>query len=465
MSRPWRVLKESLAAERAEGPAPSRQRGEMAFLPAVLEVTETPPSPTARVLSAVLCLFLVIMLAWAILGRVDVVAVAEGKTIPSGRSKTVQAAEAAVVASILVEDGQTVAAGDVLVRFDPTQVGAERESIAQQLAEAQVTAARLRALLGNVPLEATLSAFQPPPGADPALVEGQRNLLVTEVRDHAAKLAQIDDEIRSREAQQAQIAASIGKLDRVIPLLAEAETARRTLLETGSGSRLTWLETKQQLVEVEEERRIQTFQLAEAASGIAETRSRRDSLETDFRLTKTRELSEADRAAVSLAQELVKADRTRQNMTVRAPIDGKVQQLALYTVGGVVQPAEPLMIIVPNDDTLEVEARLQNRDIGFVRVGQPVELKVETFAFTRYGLIPGEVQSISGDGVMDEKTGQVQYPARIRLLSSTMMVDGRDVALGPGMNVTVEVKTGSRRVIEYLLSPILRYNQEAIRER
>jgi hemolysin D len=123
------------------------------------------------------------------------------------------------------------------------------------------------------------------------------------------------------------------------------------------------------------------------------------------------------------------------------------------------------MIIVPNDDTLEVEARVLNRDIGFVTVGQQVELKVETFAFTRYGLIPGEVQSISGDGVADEKTGQVHYPARIRLLSSTMRVDGRDVPLGPGMNVTVEIKTGSRRVIEYLLSPILRYNQEAIRER
>jgi hemolysin D len=465
MSRAWKVLRASLAAEKAAAPAPARQREELAFLPAVLEVTETPPSPTARVLAAVLCLFLVIMLAWAILGRVDVVAVAEGKTIPSGRSKTVQAAEAAVVASIHVEDGQTVAAGDVLIRFDPTQIGAERERIAQELAEAQVTAARLRAVLGNGALETALAGFRPPATADPALVAGHRDLLVTELRDLTAKLAQIDDEIRSREAQQAQIAASIGKLDLVIPLLAEAETARRSLLATGSGSRLAWLETKHQLVEAEEERRIQTFQLAEAASGIAETRSRRGALETDFRLTKTKELSEADRAAVALAQELVKAERSRQNMTVRAPIDGKVQQLALHTVGGVVQPAEPLMIIVPNDDTLEVEARLQNRDIGFVRVGQPVEMKVETFAFTRYGLIPGEVQSISGDGVLDEKTGQVQYPARIRLLSSTMRVDGRDVALGPGMNVTVEVKTGSRRVIEYLLSPILRYNQEAIRER
>jgi hemolysin D len=437
----------------------------MAFLPAVLEVTETPPSPTARVLAVVLCLFLVIMLAWALLGRVDVVAVAEGKTIPSGRSKTVQAAEAAVVAAILVEDGQTVAAGDVLIRFDPTGIGAERERIAQQLAEARVTSARLRALLGTGTLETALSSFRPPPRADAALVDGQRNLLVTEVRDHAARLGQIDDEIRSREAQQAQIAAAIGKLDRVIPLLAEAEAARRSLLESGSGSRLVWLETRQQLVETEEDRRIQTFQLSEAASGLAETRSRRDALETDFRLTKTRDLSEAERTAVALEQELVKADRSIQNMTVRAPIAGKVQQLALHTVGGVVQPADPLMIIVPTDDTLEVEARLQNRDIGFVRVGQPVELKVETFAFTRYGLIPGEVKSISGDGVMDDKTGQVFYPARIRLLSSTLMVEGREVTLGPGMNVTVEVKTGSRRVIEYLLSPILRYNQEAIRER
>ncbi|MCA3508478.1 MAG: biotin/lipoyl-binding protein, partial [Rhodobacter sp.] len=310
MSRAWRVLKESLAAERASPPVAPKRRGELAFLPAVLEVTETPPSPTARVLSAVLCLFLVILLAWAILGRVDVVAVAEGKTIPSGRSKTVQAAEAAVVASILVEDGQTVAAGDVLIRFDPTEIGADRERIAQELAEAQVTAARLRALLGDATLQTALAMFQPPPGADPALVEGQRNLLMSEVRDHRAKLAQIDDEIRSREAQQAQITAAIGKLDRVIPLLAEAEAARRSLLESGSGSRLIWLETRQQLVEAEEERRIQTFQLAEAASGIAETRSRRDTLETDFRLTKTRELSEADRAAVALAQELVKAERS-----------------------------------------------------------------------------------------------------------------------------------------------------------
>jgi hemolysin D len=465
MSRALKVLRDSLSAERASSRTPRRDPGSLDFLPAVLEVTETPPSPTARVLAAVLCLFLLLSLAWSIIGRVDVVAVAEGKTMPSGRSKTVQAAEAAVVTSIHVEDGQTVAAGEILIQFDPTQTGAERERIAQALAEAQVAAARLRSLLTSGTLDAALAGFLPPADADGTLVESQRDLLVTEFRDHAAKLAEISQEARSQDAQRAQITATIRRLDLIIPLLSEAEAARHSLLESGSGSRLTWLETKHQLVDAEEERKIQSFRLAEAESVIAQTRTRGDALVADFRLTKTKELSDAERQAVSLAQELVKADRSIENMTVRAPINGKVQQLALHTVGGVVQPAQALLIVVPDDDTLEVEAKVQNRDIGFVTVGQQVELKVETFAFTRYGLLPGEVQSVSGDGVLDEKTGQVFYPARIRLLQSSMMVDGREVTLGPGMNVTVEIKTGSRRVIEYLLSPILRYNQEAIRER
>ena len=173
---------------------------------------------------------------------------------------------------------------------------------------------------------------------------------------------------------------------------------------------------------------------------------------------------EAQRKAGALEEEFLKAEQRHGLQILTAPLDGVVQQLAIHTIGGVVTPAQILMVIVPDNAALEVEATVQNRDIGFIHPGQEVEVKVETFLFTKYGTIPGKVISVSRDAVQDEKRGLI-YPIRVALGRSSINVEGRQVELGAGMALTAEVKTDRRRIIDYLLSPIARYRQETMRER
>jgi hemolysin D len=200
------------------------------------------------------------------------------------------------------------------------------------------------------------------------------------------------------------------------------------------------------------------------------------------------ELVDAESKAAQSAEDLVKAEKRIQDQTLRAPIDGTVQQLVLHTIGGVVTPAQVLMVVVPADSGIEIEAMVLNKDIGFVHDGDPAEIKVDTFNFTKYGLLRGKVISVSQDAIVrdrpsapttttaDRQTGQsarsseppgqeLLYAARITLDHTKMQIDDRLVELSPGMAVTVEIKTGERRIVEFLLSPLLRYKQESLRER
>jgi len=198
------------------------------------------------------------------------------------------------------------------------------------------------------------------------------------------------------------------------------------------------------------------------------------------------DLSDAQKKAEEFSQDLVKAERKIDEQILHSPIEGTVQQLAVHTVGGVVTPAQQLMIIVPSESHLEAEAMISNRDIGFVQTGQTVEIKIDTFNFTRYGLLQGKVVNVSQDAIVREKPAEksnpskaggalsdssepegqeLLYAARISLDQAKMQIDDRMLNLAPGMAVTIEIKTGTRRIIEYLMSPLLRYRQESLRER
>jgi hemolysin D len=247
---------------------------------------------------------------------------------------------------------------------------------------------------------------------------------------------------------------------------------------------LYW-ETQQDLVEHEQELVVQRSRLEEATAATTALREQRRQTEAEYNRTNFNDLADAQQKAGSLKEALVQAEQRRQLQTLTAPVDGAVQQLAVHTVGGVVTPAQQLMVIVPADAQLEVEAMVSNRDIGFVHSGEPVEVKVDTFNFTRYGLLHGTVASVSQDSIVRDKPADRQgaakpgalantsepqgqellYAARIGLDRTQMQIEDNLINLSPGMAVTVEIKTGSRRVIEYLLSPLLRYKHESLRER
>src|SRR5438874_7000626 len=382
-----------------------RRDHELAFLPAALEIVETPPSPIGRAIGATIIAVFVLALAWACLGSVDIVATAPGKIIPSGRTKIIQPFEIGVVRAIHVHDGDTVKAGQVLIELDPTINAAEREHMQSDLIAAQLDVARLRAGLADGP--DPLAAFHPPAGASAPLVASQRQYLLTQTSEIRAKLAALDRQLAQKEAERATSAATIGKIEAVIPLLQQQVDIRKTLLEHETGSKLVYLQTLQQLVEQQQERAVQKSKLDEAEAAVAAIKETRAQTNAEYRRTLYDDLGKVEPKAAGLAQDVIKAEQRTKLQALTAPIDGVVQQLAVHTVGGVVTPAQPLLVLVPQDSHLEIEAMVSNRDVGFVEPGQEAEIKVATFNFTRYGLLHGKVLSVSPDAVSkDDPQGQ-----------------------------------------------------------
>jgi hemolysin D len=460
-----------------------RQKDELAFLPAALEIVETPPSPIGRAIGVSIIALFAAAIAWACIGTVDIVAVAPGKIIPSGRIKVIQPFETGVVRAIEVRDGQRVNAGDVLLELDPTINSAELEHLRSDRLAAQLEAARLRAVLdgGNDPL----AHFKPPEGAPADLVSVQRRFLVSQAAEQAAKIAGIDRQIAQKQAERATTQASIDKLKATIPPLEERVGIRKQLFNEKLGSKLLYLSELQDLVSARQDVRVQQSRYGEAAAAIAALVESRNRAVAEYQRAVSDELVKTEQKAAGLAQDIIKAEERTRLQKLTAPVDGVVQQLAMHTIGGVVTPAQTLMIIVPSESHLEVEAMISNRDVGFIEPGQEAAIKIDTFNFTRYGVLHGKVLNVSLDAITRDKPqdrgsekvlgaettssepkGQeLIYLARISLDRTQMQVDTKKVNLVPGMAVTVEIKTGERTIISYLLSPLMRYRQESLRER
>ena len=457
-------------------PSERRKKEELAFLPAALEIVETPASPIGRAIAALIAILFCVALAWAYFGKIDIIASAPGKIIPSGRTKVIQPFETGVIRAIRVRDGQNVKAGDVLIELDPTINAAEREHIQSDLTAAQLDIARLRAALSDGP--DPLAEFYPPESASPLLVATHRQFLLSQIGEYRAKLAGLD-------RQYATVAANISKLEAVIPVVQQKVDVRGALYNREFSSKLQYLENLQQLIETQKELAVQQSRHRETQAALAALKEARTQAAAEFSRTIHDDLSKAEAKAGGLTQDLIRAEQKTKLQALTAPEDGVVQQLAVHTVGGVVTPAQTLLVIVPVGTHIEVEAMVSNRDIGFVHPGQEAEIKVETFNFTRYGLLHGKVLHVSQDAITrdksqdksgggkpqgsegntDPKPDELVYAARVSLDRTQMEIENKMVNLSPGMAVTVEIKTGSRTVLNYLLSPLLRYKQESLRER
>src|SRR5215475_7703204 len=333
--------------------AHERRGEELAFLPAALEIVETPPSPIGRTIGATIILLFCAALVWAWWGTIDIVASASGKIVPSGRTKVVQPFETGVVRSIRVDDGQAVKAGDVMIELDPTVNAAERDHLRNDLLAEQLNIARLRAALaaGDDPV----ADFTPPADADPALLSTQRQLLLNQVAEHRAKIAALARQQAQKEAEQATIAATIHKLETIIPVVQSRVDIRKTLVEKELGSKLSYFEVFQLLVEQQEELSVQKSHLQETEAAIAAIRETRGQAAAEYRHTISDDLAKTEQKANGLAQDLIKAEQKTRLQLLAAPVDGVVQQLAVHTVGGVLTPAQSLLVVVANDSRLEIE--------------------------------------------------------------------------------------------------------------
>jgi hemolysin D len=444
---------------------PPRLAHELQFLPSALELQETPVHPAPRVFIWAIMGFAGLALLWACLGQIEIVAVAPGKIVPNGKTKLIQPSETAVVRAIHVHDGQGVKAGQLLVELDPTTAGADVSRIQSELLAARIDGARATAMLDAI-------NQQQPPGplagmiaeANPEQVLSAQRWLQGQYQEYLSRLALVEAEIRQRNAEIQSAQSQVANLQQTLPIATRLAEDYRRLLTKHYVSQHGYLEKEQVRLDLQRQLRVQQASVLQHSAALDEARRRRENVVAQNRRTMLDLLQEADQKTQVRVQELAKADYLKTLTLLKAPVFGTVQQLAIHTLGGVVTPAQPLMVIVPADQPVEVEAMLENKDVGFVHVGQPVTVKVETFTFTRYGTIEGEVINVSTDAIEDPKRGLI-YSSRIRLKSDRVQVNGRLVALSPGMRVTAEIKTDRRRVIDYFLSPLTRSLDESLRER
>jgi hemolysin D len=458
---------------------------ELEFLPAAVEILESPASPLGRTIALAIALFAAIAILWACVGEIDIVAVAQGKIVPTGRTKVVQApalnpGESGVVKSIAVEEGQHVNQGQVLIALDATEIGADRSKITQQLAQMRLDVARLRAVLG---LPGGELLDNPPEGTDPLMLMLAQSLKRSQLAGEAEKLASFDREIERQQAEARANQSEIRKYDEILPLQIERAMSKQTLLQKGLTPKMEMLAIQQELIEMQRNRDGAQAHLSEAKSQIASIQRQKAQAEEEFKRDRLKELADAENQATALDQELRKAEERQRLKSITAPVAGTVQQLTVHTIGGMLQPGQALLAIVPDDSGIEIEAMVQNQDIGFVAEGQEAVIKLDAFPFTRYGTVPGKIKIVSEDAVggggafqqdgmpaeaqsaKGSSSNQLFYSARVTFDATTMKVDGKAVNLTPGMAATVEIKTGKRKLIEYLLSPLMRMSVEAGRER
>lgn len=455
-----KTIRDAWLKERKAPEAMKRSRDEYEFQPGYLEIVERPPAPWARRTAIALTLLLLGALVWSVIGRLDIHAGAAGRLIVSSHSKVIQSLEPGEIAAINVRDGQRVQAGDVLISLNPIGVEAEVRELQEQLIFSRLEQARLLALLTDDPN----ANFKAPLPASPHQVATAREYLRSEWREVLANLESLDGEMSVNLASQQARKTEIAALENLAANIRDRLEARRTLAASKLIPQVELLEQERERLEIERSLSQQNAEINVLLAEYQSKQEQRDSYLAKIRREYYDKLNEAQGTIAVMEQKLIKAKEKHRLQSLRAPVDGVVQQLAMHTLGGVVQPAQQLMVIVPDDAELEAEVMVLNKDVGFVHSGQSVEIKVDSFPYTRYGTIRGEVAYVSRDSVQDEQLGLV-FPARLKMERSNMVVEDRRVPLQAGMSVTAEIRTGDRRVIDYLLSPLQQYQSEAMRER
>jgi len=454
---------------RHELAGPARHADEAAFLPAALSLQETPVHPAPRRFALAICALFVTALAWACLGHVDIVAVAPGRIVVSQRTKTLQPLETSVVRQVRVKNGDAVSAGQVLVELDATNALADGATLAEQWRAAASDERHSAALLEALRLNRAPDSTLPAAGADgssdePVDTPFERGQLQAEWADVSARLARLGSEVAQREAQLATARASIAKLEATLPLARQREADVKSLSAQGFMSGHAGQDRERERIIIEQDLLTERARLAEAMAAQRESVDARAAYLAETRRALGDRQAQAALKRQQLTQERSKAEQRQRLTQLVAPVAGTVQQVAVYTEGGVVTPAQVLMVIVPRDALVTAEVVIDNKDIGFVNAGQSAVIKLETFPYTRYGTVGATVSSVSADAVTDEQRGAI-FPAVLALQQTSIDVDGKRIGLSPGMNLSAEITTGQRRVIDYLLSPVRQAMGESLRER
>ena len=458
--RHWDILRDAWALENKRRKSRLKWR-ESDFLPAALEIVETPPNPLGRWLLWLMMSFVAIAIAWSFIAKVDVIATASAKVITADHNKLLQATDVGVVRHIYVRDGQQVRKGQPLVELDPIEARADMAQATAALMTARVDAARERAILAS--LAGKAPEFVAPPGTPEAMAATQRALIESRLAEIRSQIANLQAQGDEAKAQRGEADAQVARLNATMPFLADRIARRETLVVKGFGSKLQQLELEEQAVDRQHQVAVEVQTSARAKASMAGVVQQIAAAREGALKDAYSSLSKAESDIRQREEELTKSTSRSRLRLLTAPVDGTVQQLAVYTEGAVMKAADPILVVVPREGPLIVEAKLLDRDVGFVRIGQPVTVKLEAFPFTRYGTVKGRLAWVSRDAVEDEKLGPI-YAAHVTLLCGR---GGEPLCANvePGLTATVEIRTAERRVVDFLLSPLRQHVDEAGHER
>lgn len=467
-----------------------RNRSDQEFLPAALAILETPPSPVGVRLIWAICLLFAFAIGWSYFGRIDIIAVAQGKFEPRGRVKSIQSVDAGKVVAIHVENGHHVAQGEALIELDAAEAKADLADAQAALLGYRAESLRRLAALNAVQsarLDGSGAAIAWPDEIPPAMRVREERVLTGDLTELNVSVKSFDAQIAQKVAERARLQETITAQEILIGTLQERVTMRSTLLASGSTSKANLIDAQETLQTQATALAMQKGELLEAQAGAdVLVQERQKAIET-FRADNDQKLDDAERQIDDLTQRMAKAKAKLEYMTITSPVSGVVLGLSVTTLGQALTPSEEVMRIVPDGSALEIECYVENKDIGFIEVGQQAVVKIESFPFTRYGVVEAEVVRVAHDAIPEpdaesiegnpakttkssyfggaQRTQNLVFPVTLSPSVRTIGIDGSAVPLTPGMAVSVEIRTGKRRILEYLFSPLVQTVSSAMKER
>ena len=441
-----------------------RDRLQYEFLPAAEEIVETPAAPLGALVVWLVALLLVVALAWSYFGRIDIVAVANGKISTEGSTKVIQPAVSGVVTSINVHEGQRVKKGETLLALDKTTAEKDVATVNQSLNTARVERDILRRLavgsntddiINNADLpDETKAMLRQFASSQTALSAARQQAVNSTISNYQQQLQfnqqakhQLETNAQNLKNRKAEIEKQLPNVNPVDKLCLQNELSNIDQRITSADSAV--LGQNQQLLQ------------SQSALTQAQNQSQTQIAETNSAFNN--QIITAEKRIIELENNLVKAKQILAQTTITAPVDGTVLSLTVKTIGGVVNAGQQLAQIVPEKAPLYVDAALDNQDVGFVKPGQRVVVKVATYPFQRYGYLEGTVENISPDAIQDDKKGLI-YKAKIKLNDDKSSKQNQ-LKLLPGMSVSAEITTGQRRIIEFFLDPLMTKADESLKVR
>jgi hemolysin D len=446
-----------------------QQSSALDFAPAILAIQERPPSPMPRAVLWTLLVLLAILLLWSLIGKLDIVASAEGKLVPQTYVKIVQPADAGIVREILVTEGDRVRAGQVLLRLDTTVSEADTAIVAKEVELRSLQLRRIEAQMSNQKMtrrpEDSPELFR----QVEAQAQARRRAYEDTLQTEQAVLEQAREDLQGAQAQ-------VVKLQKLLPINIEEEESLAKLSQQGLVPKFQFAEKQRQRIETEQNLLSQQRTVASLQSHITESQARIAGVTSEYRQQLHGERVESQTLLQKAQHELSKQQHRGRLSELRAPQDGIIKDVATYTVGAVVNAGTVLMSLVPIDEELVAEVMIRNDDVGFVREGQRVKVKLAAYPFQDYGMIEGTVKKISADasetnpaqdGQRDDEDRDAPvspYKALVALDEQSLSAGDVKLSLAPGMQVVADIRKGERTVMQYLLSPVQKTLAEAARE-